>query len=143
MRCEYCREEEGKHIGHSPKPQSENKSWNEFLEWADEEWPYANVLHKFVYDRLLDYEKIGLLIEFLKSKDTDKVLDVYRKPDKGFEVHIKDLFTVENLELWVRELKPKEDDEIEKIEQELSYMWSNGYSWKDIAKKAMEIIKGK
>lgn len=122
-----------------PNKTEENKSWNEFMEWADEEWPYANVLHKFVYDRLLDYEKIGLLIEFLKT------LDGWNDGEGFF---VKEL-TLDYLEGIVKNFKPKEDDEIEKLAIKLRQVCT-AYSyeplkdqWEAIAKKAIEIIKGK
>jgi len=103
-----------------------NKSWNEFIEWVkiqtrDDNW-----------NGYRDFVKIGLLIEYLKSK-------YFHNKDVKFCI---EEFTVENLESEVKSLKPKEVQEIHIVEKVISDMWRHGDSWKDIAKKAIEIIKG-
>lgn len=116
-----------------------NKSWNEFLEWANELGETESKY--FTYINCADYEKIGLLIEYLKS--------VGLRHEK--EIVLSDL-EVEKLESKVKSLKPKEDDEVEELANEL-YLSGGGSGklttpggieyWETIARKAIEIIKGK
>lgn len=115
----------------------ENKSWKEFLLWANFITPSTRAVTDNDYYGLKEYEKIGLLIEFLKSRNWNQ--------SASFDMN---WLTVDWLEKQVKSLKPKEDSEIEKLAEELR-IESNSYRdyqgkdyWPRIAKKAIEIIRG-
>lgn len=119
-----------------------NKSWNEFIDYANSQLAdHLGRSHPDMYYESKEFNKIGLLIEYLKS--------VGLRHEK--EIVLSDL-EVEKLESKVKSLKPKEDDEVEELANEL-YLSGGGSGklttpggieyWETIARKAIEIIKGK
>lgn len=115
-----------------PNKTEENKSWNEFEKWImDNHCETYKAFHRFA--------KVGLILEYLKT------LDGWNDGEGFF---VKEL-TLDYLEGIVKNFKPKEDDEIEKLAIKLRQVCT-AYSyeplkdqWEAIAKKAIEIIKGK
>lgn len=118
-------ESENKHL-------DEDKAWDEFISWQFKR--SENVAYS--YQEFKDYAKIGLLIEYLKS----------RCLETKTELVVNDL-CVEALELKVKSLKPV--DEVDELAEVLriesaSYRDYQGADyWPRIARKAIEIIKGK
>ncbi len=121
----------------------EDKSWNEFIDYANSQLAdHLGRSHPDMYYESKEFNKIGLLIVYLKSKDFH---------NKDVKFCIKE-FTLENLESEVKSLKPKEDDEVEELANEL-YLSGGGSGklttpggieyWETIARKAIEIVKGK
>lgn len=119
-----------------------NKSWNEFLEWAKDFTKEGNDF--FNYYSYENFGKIGLLIEYLKSKGFFETNYIVGQSGCGLSAVA--------LEGAVKSLKPKEDGEIVRLANEL-YKAGGGNGkldtpggieyWSDIAKRAIEIIKGK
>lgn len=117
---------------------NENKSWEEFVVYANSALKdYLGRSHPDMYYESKEFNKIGLLIEYLKSKDFH---------NKDVKFCIKE-FTLENLESEVKSLKPKEDDEVEEIKELLFEeggisIWSE-VKMRDLARKAIEILRKK
>lgn len=90
-----------------------NKSWNEFIEWANELGETESKY--FTYINCADYEKVGLLIQYLKSKGyVDKA--EYSAYSSGVMFwDFRGTLALDRLEKLVKELKPKEDDEVERV----------------------------
>lgn len=134
-----CKLEHEKGCQYHTEKVEENKSWNEFLEWANELGETESKY--FTYINCADYEKIGLLIEYLKSKD-------YFRNRKFETIDGSSMFSVSVLEHTVKSLRPKEDDEVEKLAEALRFTsihdrrYGEKDYWKNIAKKAIEIIRG-
>lgn len=106
-----------------------DKAWGEFEKWCAEangdNYHFGN-----------NFEQIGLLIEYLKTKANLK------DPDEI--IHFSNI-NVEYLEKEVKSLKPV--DEVEEIKELLFEeggisIWSE-VKMRDLARKAIEIIKGK
>lgn len=126
--------------GYELKNVEENKSWNEFIEWAKDYTKEGEGF--FNYYSYEEFGKVGLLICYLKTRKDCLVLT-------------NDLtqVDVEYLENVVKFLKPKEDSEIEDLARELLGVYINnpdvnlGHTpykkdWIAVAKKAIEIIRG-
>ena len=154
MKCESC----GWDIAY-PKPEikagsthrvgdiekmNENKSWNEFIAYSHDYVEFSN------YERLAYYIKIGLLIEYLKSKGF--FLNNYIVGQSGCGL------SVVALEGAVKSLKPKEEDEVEKLTEELykenygirtipdyydKYAEGDKARFNKLARKAIEILRKK
>lgn len=127
-----CKLEHEKGCQYHTAKVEENKSWDEFIKWVHNNSKY------YKYEYCNNYEKIGLLIEYLKS--------IGLRHEK--EIVLSDL-EVKKLEAKVKSLKPKEDDEIERVANELrkSYLDAKKtnsiiINWDYIARKAIEIIRG-
>lgn len=116
-----------------------NKSWNEFIDYANSQLAdHLGRSHPDMYYESKEFNKIGLLIEYLKSKEYNAYFPVVRDLNIAW------------LELEVKSLKPV--DEVEELANEL-YLSGGGSGklttpggieyWETIARKAIEIIKGK
>ena len=107
-RCPYCCGLWIKCKGkcNAAKSVDEDKAWNEFGDWAHEQFDFSD------WNRVADFIRIGLLIEYLKTKANLK------DPDEI--IHLSNI-NVEYLEKEVKSLKPVDEVEDRYIKSQVTF----------------------